>query len=41
MVRPITLGSGEVRSDLDRPIIHFGSPPGASYGPVEEDSDEG
>jgi hypothetical protein len=26
-----TLGSGQVESDPDRPIIHFGSPQGSDY----------
>jgi hypothetical protein len=26
MTRPNTLGTGAVWSDLDKPIIHFGSP---------------
>jgi hypothetical protein len=39
MVRPVTLGSGEVYSS-DRPIIHFGSPVGSTYEEDEAEPDE-
>jgi hypothetical protein len=39
MVRPVTLGSGEVYSS-NRPIIHFGSPAGSTYEGDDAESDE-
>ena len=38
MTRPGCLGSGNVEH-TNRPIIHFGSPPGTTYTPVTDDKD--
>lgn len=31
MSRPIELGTGQVNSDVNKPIVHFGSPEGTTF----------